>query len=255
MANDGASTLYKKDSNGLSIISIGKNVKSIGDGAFRNNRALESVVVPDSVEFIGFGAFDGCSSLETMVLPFIGGAVSYDMSASDSPYFAYIFGADRWNETLSSYDSKVPSSLKKVTILTSNLYEESDCVNSIMVPHIPAMAFAQCSSIEELNLPNDYEEIYDYAFYGCSSLESFVFSNKCLAAGNYAFANCSSLQYIYIPETIETGNLISLYGGIISLYLGDYAFANCTSLKTVYIPNGIPTPNLSCSDDRLKKWG
>ena len=201
VANDGASTLYKKDSNGLSIISIGKNVTTIGEGAFRNNRALESVVVPNNVVSIGSGAFQGCNSLKILSIPFVGG----DLADSSTQYIGYIFGA-----TYSSYnDEFVPSSLKTIIISGS-------------VTSIGEYAFDHCSSLKEVVLPNGLESIGDYAFEGCASLTSVVIPDSVTTIGDSAFKECSSLKEIYFSAS-----------SAINLTIGDYAFFECSELESL----------------------
>ena len=47
----------------------GKNVTSIGDGAFIWCRGLTNVTIPNSVTNIGSGAFDGCTSMRDVTIP------------------------------------------------------------------------------------------------------------------------------------------------------------------------------------------
>ena len=54
------------------------------------------------------------------------------------------------------------------------------------------------------------------AFAGCSSLREIVLPDTLSAIGYAAFADCSSLQEIALPNTLAA--------------IGDYAFAGCTSL-------------------------
>ena len=44
----------------------GKTVTQIGEGAFEENTALESIDLPDTITIIGKRAFKGCSNLSQM---------------------------------------------------------------------------------------------------------------------------------------------------------------------------------------------
>ena len=55
--------------NMLQRVEIGKNVTSIGDGAFYNCHSLASIVIPDGVTSIGKYAFDNCNSLSSITIP------------------------------------------------------------------------------------------------------------------------------------------------------------------------------------------
>ena len=69
------SNLYTSDrqklilylSNGNNFI-IPDSVTSIGDGAFKGCKSLQSVTIPDSVTSIGNWAFDDCSSLQSIII-------------------------------------------------------------------------------------------------------------------------------------------------------------------------------------------
>ena len=47
----------------------GSQLESIGDGAFSDATALESIRIPSSVEYIGEGAFSGATALQTIRIP------------------------------------------------------------------------------------------------------------------------------------------------------------------------------------------
>ena len=54
--------------NGLTLVTIGNSVTSIGDEAFSGCSSLTSVVIPNSANSIGEGAFSSCSSLNTAII-------------------------------------------------------------------------------------------------------------------------------------------------------------------------------------------
>ena len=55
--------------NMLQDVSIGKNVKSVGDYAFSGCYSLASITIPDGVTSIGRNAFSGCHSLASITIP------------------------------------------------------------------------------------------------------------------------------------------------------------------------------------------
>jgi uncharacterized repeat protein (TIGR02543 family) len=64
-------------------------VKEIGAEAFRNNTALESVIVGNFVTTIGNGAFNGCQMLESISIPYSVisiGAAAFAGCALENPY-------------------------------------------------------------------------------------------------------------------------------------------------------------------------
>ena len=54
---------------GLTSVTIGNGVISIGYGAFKGCSGLTNVIIPDSVTSIGKYAFDGCNGLTNITIP------------------------------------------------------------------------------------------------------------------------------------------------------------------------------------------
>ena len=90
------------------------------------------------------------------------------------------------------------------------------------VTSIGAKAFAYCSSLSSITIPEGVTSISDGAFYGCSSLASITIPEGVTSIGNGAFAGCSSLSSITIPKGVAS--------------IGNGAFAGCTELATIHIP-------------------
>lgn len=60
---------YSFHNSGLTSVTLGKGVKSVGEAAFICNDLLTTVSLPDGLTSIGVNAFRYCSSLKSIVLP------------------------------------------------------------------------------------------------------------------------------------------------------------------------------------------
>ena len=69
-------------------------------------------------------------------------------------------------------------------------------------------------------MPENLEEIGDYAFSHCELLNAVDFPSSLKHIGKNAFAYCKSFTSLTLPSTIET--------------IGTYAFRNCESIAKVY---------------------
>ena len=88
-----------------------------------------------------------------------------------------------------------------------------------------ASAFAGCSNLKSVIIPNSVTMIGDQAFDDCISLESVAIPSSVIRIGNQTFRNCSSLESITIPNSVT--------------FIGSETFKGCSSLKCVTIPNSV----------------
>lgn len=164
-----------------------------------------------------------------------------------------------------------------VTILNYNGNEKEltipNEIDGIVVKRIGYGAFAECKSIEVLNIPESVTIIGNYAFSQCSQIKVVNMSDAVVSIGQYAFAGCNSLESLVVPRGISTLNYgtffdcinlkdvtlpegIKTIGGMVfanckSLEnitlpstltsIGSNGFADCTALKSIEIPNGVNT--------------
>ena len=188
---------------GLTSVTIGNSVKSIDYYAFSDCSGLTEIVLPDSVTSISRGAFSGCSGLESITIPFVGA----QKDGTGSANFGYIFETGDFpnNKTY------VPTSLKTVVITGGST--------------IGASAFAGCSGLTSITIPDGVKSIGLGAFYGCSGLTEITIPDSVKSIGDYAFSGCSGLTDITIPDSVTS--------------IGSYAFYNCSGLTSVTIGNGV----------------
>ena len=86
-------------------------------------------------------------------------------------------------------------------------------------------AFAGCTSLTSVTIPDSVTSIGNWAFFDCTSLTSVIIPNSVTSIGNYAFSGCSSLTSITIPDSVTT--------------IRGSAFSGCTSLTSVTIPDSV----------------
>ena len=86
-------------------------------------------------------------------------------------------------------------------------------------------AFENCSGLTFVNIPNSVTYIGDLAFYGCSGLTSIIIPNSVTSFGNSVFYNCSALTNVVIPNSMA--------------YIPMNMFTNCSALINIIIPNSV----------------
>ena len=206
---------------GASAIAIpskidGYTVTKIGDSAFKNNKIIHSVTIPNTVITIGNEAFENCTSLSSISLSknlvTLGYNVFCDCTALTSieiPKSLENTGASRYIGTFAG------TGLKDVT------FEDG-------ITQIPDNLFQNCQSLEYISLPDTIISIGNEAFYNCTSLSNVMLSKNLESLGYNVFCGCTNLTTIEIPKSLENTGA--------SRYIGTFAG---TSLKSVTFEEGI----------------
>ncbi len=95
------------------------------------------------------------------------------------------------------------------------------------VTSIGYAAFAYCSSLTSITIPDSVTAIGWHAFNGCSNLISITIPDSVTTIEGYTFFECSSLTSVTIPDSLTS--------------IGDSAFSLCSSLTSVTIPDSVTT--------------
>jgi hypothetical protein len=131
-------------------------------------------------------------------------------------------------------------------------------INGLPVTVIGETAFAGCSGLVGLTIPNSVTNIGTDAFLSDTALTSLTIGNGVASVGGGAFAYCSSLASLTIPNGVTDianwafeycTNLTSVTIGSGVATIGDYAFRGCTNLTGVYFQGSAPGADASVFED------
>lgn len=190
-------------------VTVPSGVTTLSANAFRNNKNVTSVTLPDTVTSInhsGFsGAFQSATSLKNVYL-------SNNLTSIGN----YAFSGCSSLESVALPDSVTSigtqafckcSSMKTLT-LSNNLISMGD------------WAFYQCTSLLSIDVPGSLANIPERAFYGCSSVKSITVREGVRTIDVSAFRGCSSATRVTLPASVTTINM--------------YAFHEIDGLRDVY---------------------
>lgn len=233
-------------------------MKSIGGFAFKNNKNLESVHLPENGCIIGhkdrwdaYGSiFSECISLKTITIP-------NGLDIIDGTYRGTYISALSAPNLENVIFSKGTSAICRGILANCPSLKSVDIPDS--VKSIGAYAFSGCASLESVRLPKDGCEIgnnglygnYAPIFTGCDSLkhitipdglttsndhnsprgafaapalESVTFASDVSAIDHGLLASCPSLKSVDIPDSVKS--------------IGAFAFSGCEALESVRLPEG-----------------
>lgn len=132
-----------------------------------------------------------------------------------------------WGKQIGSF-----SELQYFTGLTTLDYAFSySTLESVQLPQdfkgTTQYAFQYCANLESVVLPEGMTEISSCAFWYCESLTDITLPSTIKYIGGLAFYDCSSLASINLPNSL--------------IDLGDSAFEGCSSLQSIEIPSSLGT--------------
>ena len=163
---------------------IPASVQTITSYAFAGCDQLTSVTLGENVRLIGNETFKGCSAIETLTLP--ASVVAVNVGAFENC-----------------------SALKTV--------------NFGSVQGIADRAFANCTSLAKVTLPDTVMIVSNEAFSGCVALTEATLGAQLVYIGNSVFYGCKALAKVNVPATVVS--------------IGAYAFGECDALASVTFAN------------------
>ncbi len=200
------------DCDSLTSVTIGDSLTSIGYSAFSGCSSLKSITIPDSVTSIKNDAFFNCRALTEINF----NATAMNDLSNDNHVFADAGRAGNGIKvTIGKNVTKIPDFLlcpdsyytSYSPMIISIEFEEGSVCESIGMA-----AFAHCTSLTSITIPNSVTSIGSDAFYGCYTLvEVYNLSSLNILAGSednghigaYAKVIHTSLEEESILETVN----------------------------------------------------
>ncbi len=207
----------------LTQITLPESLENIGGYAFQNCTGLTEFTVPKNVVKIGSSMLNGCSALTKVTLPFAGLNLQ---NAEDEE--------TNNDSTIKNIFYSLPETLKTIEItggskIPATAFEEMSTIENIILPNtitsIGESAFKGCSAVTSFTIPKTVTSISNTAFYGCSGLTEMIIPASVTEIGEQAFYGCSGLTAITLPDGLQK--------------LGNYALQGCSSLTELTIPDSV----------------
>ena len=280
--------------NGLPVTSIGNNaflrcrnitaviipdsVTSIGAGAFAACSGLENILIPNSVTSIGMEAFVQCTSLRSIDIPLSVTVILIDVFVGCDKLTIYCEATSKpsgWSSNWNSSNIPVVWGENDVTefkyasngtSITITKYIGSTPrvkipaeIDGMPVATISSNAFASCTHVTEIIIPDSVTYIGYGAFQSCTSLKSIHIGKGVSTIENVVFWECTNLANITVSadnkyfssfdgnlynkkqtELVQyaagkDANSFTVPSGVTSI--NSYAFSYCANLTEILLPD------------------
>ena len=169
-------------------------VTAVDKGAFKQNKSLTDIILPDSLGGIGDMAFMGCENLKTVKMKTTG-SVSLGESAFEGCHsLSQVALADSLDlfflHNRAFYEC---SSLTSFTFPGMKSRPFSILSPLLSTITINTLAFAKCSSLSEITLNDHVEDVKERAFMGCTNLKKVSVGLGTTKIAKNAFKGCKAL--------------------------------------------------------------
>ena len=248
----------------LTSLTIPENITEIETRAFKGNKDVQSIYIPESVVTIGSDAFSNCTNLSEINVDInnseyssldgvlynknITTLIAYPIGKKDTE-FVFMDSIDAVNEgaflNCANIKKVKVSSLEKwcaidfynrdanPLVYSHELYINDTKLTNLVIPNnilrIKDYTFMGLTGLQTLTIPQGIQTIGYQAFYGCSEITSVDMSSatSLTQISGMAFGRCYKLSNITFAENSKLTSI------------GNYAFSDCSSLKEIKIPNSV----------------
>ena len=229
----------------LTSVSIPEGVTEISFYGFSGCTKLAEITIPGSVLTVGDDAFSGCTALKYNVH----GSAKY-LGSSENPYHI-LMGATA--TTITSCTVHADTKL-----IGDDAFAFCTALSAVSIPEgvvaIGDAAFAYCTGLSTVSVPSSVKTIGEAAFYHCNKLVSVTVPEGLTSVGGDAFAECASLNYSLFGNALYLGSGENRYSVLVKAASADItgcaihpktklicgsAFYGCEKLTSVSIPKSV----------------
>ena len=201
----------------LTEIELPPTLTQIDRAAFGACKGLTALSIPRSVTSIHRDAFTGCSALTLHVLRdsaahahALSRKLPFELIRNFAPETDFQTGSTREGCVITGYTGP------------GGQVEIPQWIRGEQVVEIGQEAFARCSALREVVIPEGVTLVGMYAFNECAGLTGVSLPKSLRSIHSGAFSDCVSLRSMALPEGLH--------------YLSDDVFSGCTGLEEVCLP-------------------
>ena len=192
----------------LSEVHFSTKLAAIGEAAFTGCTALQEIELHENLSLVVDNAFSGCTGLEKVY---------------------YTGTEEAWNQINIWQGNDCLLNAAREYIFYDNFIRyriNGDGTCSVIGYEDDFTSYSYFAIPQTVN-GMSVTSVEDEAFANCTSLCGIIVPDGITRIGNSAFSGCTQMEWILLPETLTE--------------IGEGAFMSCVSLGAVSIPNGVKT--------------
>lgn len=169
-------------------------------------------------------------SLQSFAFDFEFDGISYNIISSQDKTVEVTTGENVYSGNV-NINSTVTNDGVTYSVIKIGDYAFAGCSSlfSVILPEglqsIGSGGFSGCTSLASISIPSTVKELGTRSFSACSQLNNISLSSGLEIMGDYCFSGCSSIEEITIPSSV--------------LILGNYCFSGCTKITSMSLPSGV----------------
>ena len=190
-------TFLFQNCSGLRKVVLPDGIRRIPACMFKNCASLTEINIPDSVTEIGYWAFIGCRNLKQVTL---GANVKSIGKGAFSGTGCQLVFPDGLPDGYRYQDGILYNGSTLVSCVAP---PDGLCVIPPDVKEFSDFAFALCTGLTEIRMPEGVEVIPWGAFSGCTALKHIELPKSLKEIGPQAFAGCNALPKLKLPLSVQ----------------------------------------------------
>ena len=218
-------------------------VTSISTYAFKNNKNIKSVTMPNTITNIYDDAFLNCTNLETVKFSstlhsihkeaFGGCSAIKSIEFPESLHYILDFA---FYGCTSLTAVEIPANIKTIDSYAFGLCTK---LTSVTIPEsvtvIKDHAFFSCNALQELTIPNSVTEIGFQALF-CNSLKKLTIGTGITTVDSNLFPGYTTVKELYVRWTENPTSLGYQFGNISPAYTELFVPRNTTDIYRTVMP-------------------
>lgn len=202
------------------------------------NPKIKSITIGENVKSIGNNAFDNCTEITQINW---NAKKADDFSSANGIFYKAGHDAEGITVIFGNDVEAIPARI----FYSSDFHESAPKITSVTmgdsVTKIGEAAFFHCNNLTDVTIGRNVTNIDSSAFRSCTALASITIPESVTTIGNYAFYDCTGLKSVNITNINAWCNIVFNDSYSNPLYLANNLYINGSLVTNLIIPDNVIT--------------